>query len=86
MKLENAIKKAEQISGSKVQSKGQTYWVMYKGQRVEFSVNGRMEPGCSACCFYTCKSARTFEDSMTDYWAGTFHSNITQAFKFIDSN
>lgn len=84
MTLENTIKKAEKLSGSKVQSKGQNFWVLYKGQRVEFSANGRMEPGCDACCFYTCKSARTAEDSMTDYWPEVFHDNITRCFRFID--
>lgn len=85
MTLENTIKKAEKLSGSKVTAKGQNFLVIYKGYRVEFSANGRMEPGCDACCFYTSKSVRTAEDSMTDYWSGTFHDNITQAFKFIDS-
>jgi hypothetical protein len=84
MTLENAIKKAEKLSGLTVHSKGQNFWVEYKGMRVEFSANGKMEQGCGVTCIYTCKETRSDEDRMTDYWPGTFHDNITQAFKFID--
>ncbi len=86
MTLENTIKKAEKISGEKIQFNGCQFWVNYKGHIVSFHANGRIEPGCESTCFYTSNRARTYEDHMTDYFPGTFHDNITQAFKFVDRN
>ena len=77
----NAIKKATKLSGSKPFISGQFYNFPYKGYNVSFAQNGTEN---QATCFYT-KRNDLDDDMMTDYFAGTFHDNITQCFKFIDS-
>lgn len=83
MELTTAIKKAEKLSGKKVTVNGQQHTVIYKGYVVGFSANGRIESGVSATCYHT-KRVGEMSDSMTDYFPGTFHDNITQAFHFVD--
>jgi hypothetical protein len=84
MTLKNAIKKAEKITGE-VSKTTNPYIYNYKGYTVEFHKNGRGTiEETDAVCFYT-KQHGTHDELMTDYFAGTFHDNLTQAFKFIDS-
>lgn len=83
MKLTNAIKKAEKLSGNKAVKNGHYYFVNYKNHSIQFCANGREEEGVEATGFYTKKNG-TEDDLMTDYFAGTFHDNITKCFKFID--
>lgn len=83
--LINTIKKAEKLSGQKVRVNGQTHSVTYKGETVQFMANGRIEAGTIAVCFYTFKHARTEDDMNSDYFPGTFHDNLSQAFRFLDS-
>lgn len=79
--LTNTIKKAEKISGQAMQRAGAFYFVMYKGYSVQFSQNGRYD---EADGFYTTNKTRTEDDHNSDYWPGTFHDNLTQAFRFVD--
>ena len=87
MTLKSAIKKAEKLSGQKVQkNENNEYWVSYKGERVSFHINGRLDENGEGTItgIYTCKRERTFQDQMEEYFPGTFHDNLTQAFKFIN--
>jgi hypothetical protein len=81
MTITNAIRKAEKITGSKSTQKGHFYCFQYKGYEVSFAKNGGQE---YATNYYTRKNGFN-DDLMTDYFAGTFHDNLTQAFKFVDS-
>ena len=78
--LTNAIKKAEKKTGKKATQQGQFYYYDYKGYQVSFAQNGNHD---DVTCIYTRKHGHE-DDLMTDYFAGTFHDNITQAFNFID--
>lgn len=80
----NAIKKAEKITGQKSQSTN-PYSYNYKGFVIEFYKNGHgPENEVEAVCFYT-RRENEKDDIMTDYFAGIFHDNLSQAIKFIDS-
>lgn len=83
MTLQNTIKKAEKISGSKIQIHGQLHFVIYKNYTVSFFPNGRMSDYVESTNFYT-KKVNAKDDFQSDYFAGTFHYNITKAFKFLD--
>jgi hypothetical protein len=83
MTLTKTIEKAEKISGSKIQKSGHLFFVDYKGYTVSFFPNGRLEDGVEATNFYT-KRIDLKDDFNSDYFAGTFHDNISQAFRFID--
>ena len=80
MTIQNAIKKGEKITGEKVTITGSINFWNYKGYTVSFHKNGMYE---DSCCFYTRKDGME-DDHYSDYFAGTFHDNLTQAFKFID--
>lgn len=83
MKLSKTIAKAEKITGQKPVVSNQTFHFSYNGYSISFCANGRVEEDNDAICFYTTKTARTEDDMNSDYWPGTFHGNLTQAFKFI---
>lgn len=83
MNIIKAIAKAEKLSGAKHRKNGQFFIVPYKGYTVEFACNGRFEPTAEATNFYT-KKVGVEDDLQSDYFAGTFHDNLTQAFKFLD--
>jgi hypothetical protein len=83
MTLTKTIEKAEKISGSKIQKSGLLFFVEYKGYALSFFANGRIEDGVEATNFYT-KRIGLQDDYNSDYFAGTFHDNILQAFRFID--
>ena len=80
MTLTNAIKKVEKATGCKMQIEyGQTYSVSFNGQKLRFSKNGRSE-------YITCiHTARIGQEActLTDYFPGVYHNNITQALKSI---
>ena len=80
MTLTNAIKKAEKITGAKATIKGQHRYFEYKGFVLSFAQNGRYD---EAANFYTRRKGQE-DDLMTDYFAGTFHDNLTQAIDFIN--
>jgi hypothetical protein len=84
MEIFKTIKKAEKLSGKKIQKNSvNQFFVDYKNYTISFFCNGRLEAGAESTCFYT-KKHGTHDDMTTDYFAGTFHENITQAFKFVD--
>lgn len=85
MTVLNTVKKAEKLSGSKIdKNDNNQFFVMYKGYSVSFYPNGRMSDTTESTNFYTTKTARTEDDMNSDYFPGTFHDNITQCFKHID--
>ena len=80
MKLTNAIKKAEKMSGQTIQRAGGFYFVTYKGYDLSFFQNGRDD---EATNYYTKKHGMS-DDYQSDYFAGTFHENLSQGFRFVD--
>lgn len=84
MLLTKTIQKAEKLSGQTIQKTDYNmFFVNYKGYSVSFHANGRIEEGTNSTGFYTKKHGQE-DDYQSDYFAGTFHDNITQAFRFID--
>lgn len=85
MNVAKAIKKGNKITGTEVQvnSNGLHFW-HYKGEVVAFYPNGRNTPESTITCIQSHKIGDK-SDSMTDYCAATFHDNLTQAFRFVDS-
>ena len=49
-----------------------------KNRVVSFMVNGREEPGANLCCINV-RRTNDHSDSMTDYSAGSFYPNLSQA-------
>jgi len=83
--LKNTIKKAEKLSGEKIQkNENNLHFVNYKGYSVSFYPNGRMAENVESTNFYTTKEERTENDHQSDYFPGCFHENITQCFSHID--
>ena len=80
MTLTNAIKKAEKVTNQKPRIEGQFRKFDYKGFELSFAQNGRAD---EATNFYTRRHGNK-DDLQTDYFAGTFHDNLSQAFKFMD--
>lgn len=83
MKLTAAIKKAQKITGQEPIKNGQFYFFSYKGHSISFAVNGRLSPDADATNYKTSRNGQE-DDVMTDYFCGTFHDNLSQAFKFIE--
>ena len=82
--IAKTIKKAEKLTGQKViVNCNNMHFVTHNGYTISWYPNGRMSPDAEAMCFYTSNKARTEDDMNSDYWPGTFHDNLTQAFKFI---
>ncbi len=80
--IENTIKKGIKITGNQPVKKGNFYFFSYKGYDVSFAQNGSSGDSTN---FYT-KRKGLEDDHMTDYFAGTFHDNISQCFRFIDQS
>lgn len=80
MTLTNAIKKAVKVTGQQPKINGQQRLFNYRGYVVSFAQNGRED---QATCFYTRMHGQE-DDLQTDYFAGTFHDNLTQCFNFIN--
>lgn len=76
----NTIKKIEKLTGEKVNSDGNRFYVEYKGYILEFYKNGSYD---DVVCISTMRKGLE-NDSMTDMFYNTWHNNITQAFKFLD--
>jgi len=84
MTLQNAIARAEKLSGKKIQvDESNSHWVIYKGYQISFRPNGRVSPDVEATNFYT-KRCGLSDDIQSDYFAGTFRDNLSQCFKFVD--
>lgn len=84
MKLSKTIEKAERLTGSTPIKINQTFYFQVGEYTLSFCANGRIEDDRDVICFYTTKKPRTEDDMNSDYWPGTFHDNLTQAFKFIN--
>ena len=78
MKLENAIKKLSKFG--KVQNQGALYFAKVNNSIVEFMRNGAIEADYGITCIRT-RSVRDNDDLMTDYFAGVWCDNLTQAIK-----
>ncbi len=82
MKLTSAIKKAEKATGSKAKTAGQFYYFKYGNYTLSFAINGRYREDVGIICIKTVHGEDE-SDSMTDYFDGIFHDNLTKALKFI---
>ena len=71
----NAIKAASKLGT--VAHKGNQFWVTTNGQRLSW-----FEQEGSAMMFHT-QRVSEHVDSRTDYFPGGYHSNITQAIKWV---
>jgi len=78
-----AEKKLEKLTGKKVNVNGNGLrWVkLNNGYIISFSNNGRLTETSEAVCFYT-RHEDLKDDSLSDYFAGSFHDNLTQAVKY----
>jgi hypothetical protein len=76
MKMNNAIKKLNK-SGFNISEKNDIFFARKEGCKniIEFFRSGTSE---IVGCIY-CKDEDAQDDSMSDYWAGFFCKNITQA-------
>ena len=77
MKLSNAIKKLEKYG--KVENNGISYWTIQGNTAVEFMKNGSSED-------ITCIRVRSIHDKddfQSDYSAGTWCDNLSQAIRFV---
>lgn len=83
MKTSKTIQKAEKLSGEKVQIIDRLHFVNYRGYTIQWYPNGRIEDDPEVTCIYSKKYGAN-DDYATDYFCGTFHDNLTQAFKFVD--
>ncbi|MCK9473350.1 hypothetical protein [Sulfurimonas sp.] len=78
MKLTNAIKKLSKYG--EVKQDGNLFWAEIKSYVVQFRANGPIEEGTTARGFRV-KSKNDEDDIMTDYFAGVWCDNLTQAIK-----
>jgi hypothetical protein len=77
MKLTSAIKKLEK-AGFKVQNNGCQYWVENETNELSFCKNGGDSD--QAICFNV-RRKTDVSDMMTDYHAGAFYPNLSQAMR-----
>ena len=83
MTTKKAEKKLEKLTGKKVTvQNGRRSVRLNNGYIISFSNNGKETETSEAVCFHT-RRETDVSDSMTDYFAGTFHDNLTQAVKFV---
>ena len=81
MKLASAIKKIEKRLGKGcVHVDGRKAWVHHNGQVLSFWVNGGDENYCSS---WHTRRENDHSDIQTDYFAGTYHDNLTQALRWL---
>ncbi len=80
MKIANAVKKLEKASGKKVEKdeRSNEYYVIIKKKVVSFMKNGMSD---DAVCFYV-RNENLHDDIQTDYFAGSFFRNLTQAINY----
>ena len=81
MKLENAIKKIEKRLGKGcVDISDRKAWVSHGGNILSFWVKNGREDHCHG---WHTRRHDDHSDLMTDYFAGTFHDNLTQALSWL---
>jgi len=82
MNIQNAIKKIEKFTGLKVQKNDNNmYWVTGKEREISFIKNGGESQ--EAICIKV-RRKNDYNDSQSDYFAGFFVDNITQALKHFN--
>lgn len=82
MKIENAIKKLSKLTKVEKGDNNQ-YYAILNGTVISFYKNGGGSD--QAICFHT-KRVGEQSDSMTDYFPGSFHNNLTQAINSATRN
>ena len=81
MKLESAIKKIEKRLGKGcVDISDRKAWVEHEGTILSFWVKNGGEDHCHG---WHTRRHNDHSDLMTDYFAGTYHSNLTQALSWL---
>jgi hypothetical protein len=81
MKLESAIKKIEKRLGKGcVQISDRKAWVSHGENILSFWVKNGGEDHCHG---WHTRRQNDHSDLMTDYFAGTYHSNLTQALSWL---
>lgn len=81
MKLESAIKKIEKRLGKGcVEISDRKAWVSHEGTILSFWVKNGDEDHCHG---WHTRRHNDHSDLMTDYFAGTYHSNLTQALSWL---
>jgi hypothetical protein len=81
MKLESAIKKIEKRLGKGcVDISDRKAWVEHEGTILSFWVKNGREDHCHG---WHTRRHNDHSDLMTDYFAGTFHDNLTQALSWL---
>ena len=81
MKLESAIKKIEKRLGKGcVEISDRKAWVSHEGTILSFWVKNGGEDHCHG---WHTRRHNDHSDLMTDYFAGTFHDNLTQALSWL---
>ena len=78
MKIQSAIKKVEKHLEVKVQKNGNEYFIRKDGRELSFIKNGGESE--EAICFRT-RGLNDIDDVMSDYCAGVFWDNVTQAIR-----
>lgn len=81
MKLQNAIARCKNMTGSEPSFDGNVYRCEYKGHEITFFENGKGSG--QAINFYE-KRIGLEDDHTTDYFAGTFWDNLKQCFDAVD--
>lgn len=85
MTLRNADKKIEKVFGKvNITDRGRR-WIKYNNYELSYCPNGRIELDTSICCIRT-RRINDKDDIITDYFAGSFHNNLTKAINFINLN
>jgi hypothetical protein len=82
MTITKAIAKIEKKLNVKVQKLDQLYFAAYGARTISFYQNGRGE---DITCIKT-NNVNDPEDSMSDYFPGNYHDNISQAIRFVSRN
>tara|TARA_B100001250_G_scaffold40978_1_gene32474 strand:- start:3111 stop:3563 length:453 start_codon:yes stop_codon:yes gene_type:complete len=80
MKVGKAIKKIEKYLGVEVEHDGGRYWFAYEGYVGSFLANGHRGDDVmeAEACNWHKRRYDDHSDSQSDYFAGSFRSNLTQ--------
>jgi len=86
MKVQNAIKKLEKELGTKVHKQHSGYAIQYKGQEIFFTANFHSAEieGEKSIATINVRYLGDKDDPMSDYSAGVFFSNISQAIRSVN--
>ena len=76
MKLSNAIKKLSKIG--EVKQDVNLFWVELNEKVIEFMLNGSIEDDSHITCIKV-RDKESLDDAMSDYSAGVWCDNLTQA-------